>query len=1216
MSTPRPDDESARPPVVGQAVEVEEHLREGGIARPASAAGSVATTIGTFATAHAGPSDPPSRASTVLGNHQHEHPASARTSIDFSRPRPVSIVTDDAAGRIPTSSGLASTSFVVTTPTEATHDLSQRAVDVPVAERIPQSSELPQSVEQPQSSERHAQTSSPFAFSFGSAAAQQPEPQQPEQPQHPTLSEKDDALPSSSPPPYFAPATIQFTPATPANRPVPLDIEPMPHLETQISHGDSADPHTPSVPDFSAPPKESSPQPAAAPVPRRSVAWDPATQFRPDTLESTLSAGDTPTQQFFSQAASDEGHDDDNEDDDDNVFAFHRPTTANPAHDADSDKVDFSLPPGNLVSDHPFEFDTAHPPPLSGRDNLNNGVFWASIRQRREAFGSDHGTSTAMRTLTTPVRRPTTANHRTPPATGRTDATSVVTNGSDLDDFDTDHHSGRFRARSSVVTDDLRPSTRGNMTELSGDQTVPDGRTTWGDGLGGVLKSEEGDDIDWDEDSPYAEVRASVSNIDDPHMATLTFRSIFIGILLSCVTGAINTFFTFRTPSPSLPAIVVQVAAYPIGKFFGWALPFRTWKLPRWLGGGDFSFNPCPFNIKEHTIIVMMANVSIIPAYGLHSVVAANQWYKRNFTYGFTIMYILSSQLTGLSMAGIVRRFVVFPASMLWPGCLVTTTTLNILHAESDGAVGAKITRLKFFILVSVVAFFWYFVPGFLFTGLSYFSWLCWIKPNNATVNQLFGVTTGLGMGILTFDWAQIAWVGNPLTAPWWAQVNIALGFLLFYWLLTPLLYYNNVWYTAYLPILTIAPGDRYQQPYDIGRILTPDFKLNTTAYAEYSPVYLTAAFTVTYMLAFGLTTSLIVYTVLYHGKRIYLTSRNRKTEPDDIHMKLMRRYPEVPDWWYIIAFLGCVVLGIVTIEVFATGLPVWGYAVAIAMAAVYIVPIGIIFAMTNMEPTFNLIAELIPGYAFKGQPIPGMIFKTFAVQTLAEAMYFARDMKLGHYMKIPPRSMFIAQMTACSIASFAQVGVKWLMFTNIPDICTQHNKYLLTCANSQTTFTASVIWGLIGPNRLFDKGGIYRPQLWMMLVGAVLPIPLWLWCRKYPRSILRNLNITLVFSVCLAIPPATGVNVAMFLVLGFVFQYWVRRYYFAWWAKYNYVLGAGLDVGTLTCAVFIFLVLRLPGATLNWWGNNVYRRTGDYYGAVSRILPPNSTFGPDTWNV
>ena len=30
-------------------------------------------------------------------------------------------------------------------------------------------------------------------------------------------------------------------------------------------------------------------------------------------------------------------------------------------------------------------------------------------------------------------------------------------------------------------------------------------------------------------------------------------------------------------------------------------------------------------------------------------------------------------------------------------------------------------------------------------------------------VNQLFGVQTGMGMGLLTFDWSQISWIGSPL---------------------------------------------------------------------------------------------------------------------------------------------------------------------------------------------------------------------------------------------------------------------------------------------------------------------------------------------------------------------------------------------------------------------------------------------------------------------
>lgn len=86
-------------------------------------------------------------------------------------------------------------------------------------------------------------------------------------------------------------------------------------------------------------------------------------------------------------------------------------------------------------------------------------------------------------------------------------------------------------------------------------------------------------------------------------------------------------------------------------------------------------------------------------------------------------------------------------------------------------------------------------------------------------------------------------------------------------------------------------------------------------------------------------------------------------------------------------------------------------------------------------------------------------VFKTFAVQTLSEAMYFVRDMKLGHYMKVPPRSMFICQVTACTLSCFVQVGVKEWMFRTIPDLCADNQKSLLVCSNAKTMFTASIVW-------------------------------------------------------------------------------------------------------------------------------------------------------------
>jgi hypothetical protein len=91
---------------------------------------------------------------------------------------------------------------------------------------------------------------------------------------------------------------------------------------------------------------------------------------------------------------------------------------------------------------------------------------------------------------------------------------------------------------------------------------------------------------------------------------------------------------------------------------------------------------------------------------------------------------------------------------------------------------------------------------------------------------------------------------------------------------------------------------------------------------------------------------------------------------------------------------------------------------------------------------------------------------------------------------------------------------------------------------------------GLVGPERLFSKGALYYPQVYAALAGAILPIPLWLWVRKYPRSIFRNMNFPVIFNGALSIPPATGVNYASWFATGFIFQFWIRRTKFAWWSK------------------------------------------------------------------
>lgn len=238
-------------------------------------------------------------------------------------------------------------------------------------------------------------------------------------------------------------------------------------------------------------------------------------------------------------------------------------------------------------------------------------------------------------------------------------------------------------------------------------------------------------EMETEEDSPYPEVRASVSNIDDPDMPVCTIRAFFLAFILSTVAGGVNMLLNMRLPAPTLVPLVMLLVAYPCGKLMAAVLPIRTWTLPRWLGGMQFSLNPGMFNIKEHTLITIVLNVSIAQAYALSMVIAMNSpvFYNSPRPIGFSFLFTISSQLIGFCLAGFSRRFLVTPASMIWPQNLVLATILNTLHAEEDGADGTM-TRYRYFSYVIAGATLWYFVPGFLFTGLSSFGFLTWIWPS------------------------------------------------------------------------------------------------------------------------------------------------------------------------------------------------------------------------------------------------------------------------------------------------------------------------------------------------------------------------------------------------------------------------------------------------------------------------------------------------------
>ena len=358
-------------------------------------------------------------------------------------------------------------------------------------------------------------------------------------------------------------------------------------------------------------------------------------------------------------------------------------------------------------------------------------------------------------------------------------------------------------------------------------------------------------------------------------------------------------------------------------------------------------------------------------AYSTNTIVSlkAEQFYGFDFGWGFQLLLTFSTQMVGYGFAGLLRKFLVWPAAMIWPQTFVSTSLFYALHDHSktdpSKANGWSIARYRYFLYVFFGAFVWYWFPGWIFQALSYFSFATWIAPNNVTVNQLFGYTTGLGLIPITFDWTQITgFTYSPLMFPWHGIANTIIGVVGFFMLLTCILHYSNWQWAMYLPISDSGSYDNTGSTYNVSKILTPQSTLDLQKYQEYSPLFLSTTFALTYGLSFATFIAVIVHTVLYHGDEVWMRAKMALGEEPDVHTKMMRKFPEVPSWWYGLVGLSCFGLCLVTCLVWDTKLTWWALIIALLIAMFFAVPIGMVQATTNVQIGLNVITEFIIGYS------------------------------------------------------------------------------------------------------------------------------------------------------------------------------------------------------------------------------------------------------------
>lgn len=262
----------------------------------------------------------------------------------------------------------------------------------------------------------------------------------------------------------------------------------------------------------------------------------------------------------------------------------------------------------------------------------------------------------------------------------------------------------------------------------------------------------------------------------------------------------------------------------------------------------------------------------------------------------------------------------------------------------------------------------------------------------------------------------------------------------------------------------------------------------------------------------------------------------------------------------------------------------------ACVVAISFTLPVGVIRATTNQAPALNIITEYIIGYLYPGYPVASMLFKVLGNVSMKQAIFFLQDFKLGHYMKIPPKEMFLAQVLGTLISAVVHLLTAWWLMSTVPNIC---DRELLpagspwTCPGDHVFYDASVIWGLIGPRRIFGDLGQYSAINWFFLAGAIAPFLVWVAHKALPeKQWIRLITVPVLLGALADMPPATAVNYSSWVLVGFVSGFVVYRYHRGWWSRHNYVLSGALDAGLAFMGVLLYLCLGMEGISLNWWGS------------------------------
>jgi hypothetical protein len=209
---------------------------------------------------------------------------------------------------------------------------------------------------------------------------------------------------------------------------------------------------------------------------------------------------------------------------------------------------------------------------------------------------------------------------------------------------------------------------------------------------------------------------------------------------------------------------------------------------------------------------------------------------------------------------------------------------------------------------------------------------------------------------------------GSPLVVPRWALLNITAGFVVVAWILTPSVYFKNIWHSNTVAIANVGMNSAW-----------------------------TAISIVTTAVTFASLLAILVHILLNDRKELWTQIRNksRAHKGNDLHCRLVSAYADTPGCWFDLVTLMAFIMITVLWELIH--LLRWYYIpLTLVIPFVFVVPFGRVNSIT--------------GHIVQNQ---GIYYLCVII-----------SIYLYHYLKVPPRAPFFIQLLSYLICVPFNMGI------------------------------------------------------------------------------------------------------------------------------------------------------------------------------------------------